>query len=133
MLQGTIFQITKSETNSTVIPVFEYICHYGPVILLLCMTTSETGQFFGTPCRLLRSASIREFFRQRLHGTGSDWNRYEIGARPGRSGTDRICYLIPNVSTYEDDPIWNRTLPVSNLSRVNRVDPYHNGSDPTRI
>ena len=57
--------------------------------------------------------------RQRLHGTGSVWNRYEIGTdkpcvytRPGGSGTDRICYLVPNGSTYEGDPMWNRTVPV---------------------
>ena len=30
-------------SNSKVITVFEYIRHYGPVILLLCMTTSKTG------------------------------------------------------------------------------------------
>ena len=46
-----------------------------------------------------------------VHGTGSVWNRYEIGtdkacvyAVPGRSATDRICYLVPNGSTYEGDP-----------------------------
>ena len=39
-----------------------------------------------------------------------------------------ICYLVPNGSTYEGDPV-----PVSNRSRVNRVDPYHTGSDPIRI
>ena len=57
--------------------------------------------------------------RQRLHGTGSVWNRYEIGVDkpcvytgPGGSGTDRICYLVPSGSTYEGDPIWNRTVPV---------------------
>ena len=31
-----------SQTNLKVRTVFEYICHYGPFILLLCMTTSET-------------------------------------------------------------------------------------------
>ena len=41
---------------------------------------------------------------------------------------DLICYLVPNGSTYEGDPIWNCTVPVSNRSRVNRVDPYQ--SDP---
>ena len=46
---------------------------------------------------------------------------------------DRICYLIPNRSTYEGDPIGNLTFPVSNRSRVNRVDPYHSESDPKRI
>ena len=72
--------------------------------------------------------------RQRLHGTGSDWNRYEIGTDkpcvytgPGGSGTDRICYLVPNGSDYEGDPIWNHTVSVSNRSRVNRVDPYSHG------
>ena len=51
-------------------------------------------------------------FRQRLHGTGSVWNRHEIGTDnlcvytgPSGSGTDQICYLVPNGSTYEDDPI----------------------------
>ena len=42
-LQGTIFQITKFQTNSKVITGFVYIRHYGPVILLLCMMTSKTG------------------------------------------------------------------------------------------
>ena len=57
--------------------------------------------------------------RQRLHGTGSIWNRHQIGrdkpcvhTGPGGSVTDRICYLAPKVSTYEGDPMWNRTLPV---------------------
>ena len=70
--------------------------------------------------------------RQRLHGTGSVWNRYEIGkgkpcvyTGPGGSGKDRIAYLIPNGFTYEGDPIWNRTVPVSNRSHANRADPYH--------
>ena len=78
--------------------------------------------------------------RQRLHETGSVWKRYEIGRDkpcvhmgPGGSGTDQICYLIPNGSTYESDSIWNRTVPVSNRPSVNRVDPYHSGSDPKRI
>ena len=44
-LQGTIFQITRFQTNSKVITDFKYIPHYGPVILLLCMTTSETGLY----------------------------------------------------------------------------------------
>ena len=57
--------------------------------------------------------------RQRLHGTGSVWNRYEIGTDkpcvctgPDGSGTDRICYLVPNGFTNEGDPVWNRTVPV---------------------
>ena len=57
--------------------------------------------------------------RQRLHGTGSILNWYEIGTDnpcvytgPGGSGTDRICYLVPNGSIYEGDPMWNRTVPV---------------------
>ena len=58
--------------------------------------------------------------RQRLHGTGSVWNRYEIGTDkpcvytgPGEYGTDQIYYLVPNGSTYEgDDPMWNHTVPV---------------------
>ena len=52
-----------------------------------------------------------------LHGTGSVWNWYEIGTDkpcvytgPGGSGTDRIWYLVPNWSTYEGDPMWNRTF-----------------------
>ena len=56
---------------------------------------------------------------RRLHGPGSVWNRYKIGMDkpcvymgPGGSGTDRICYLVPNGSTYEDDPMLNRTVPV---------------------
>ena len=79
-------------------------------------------------------------FRQRLHGNRSVWNRYEIGTDkpcvytgPGGSGKDRIRYLVPNESTYEGDTIWNRTVPVSNRSRVNRVDLYHSGFDPKWI
>ena len=75
-------------------------------------------------------------FRQRLHGTGFLWNWYEIGTDkpcvytgPGRSSMDRICYLVPNGSTYEGNPMWNRAIPVSNRSRVNRVDPISNGSE----
>ena len=49
---------------------------------------------------------------------------------PDGPDTDRICYLLPNGSNYEDDLIWNHTVPVQNWSRVNRVDPYHCGSDP---
>ena len=82
----------------------------------------------------------RTSLRQRLHETGSVWNRYEIGTdKPcvytgtDGSGTDWICCVVPNGSTYEGDPVWNRTIPVSNRSRVNRVDPYHSGSDPKRI
>ena len=55
--------------------------------------------------------------RQRLHGTGSVWNRYKIGTEkpcvytgPGGSGTDRICYLLPNGSTYEGDPMCNHAV-----------------------
>ena len=58
--------------------------------------------------------------RQRLHGTESVLNQYEIGTdKPcvytgaGESGTDRICYLAPGGSTYEGDPIWNRNVSVS--------------------
>ena len=78
--------------------------------------------------------------RQRLHGNGSVWNRYEIGTDkdcvymgPVGFGTYQTCYLVPNGYTYEGDPMWNRTSPVWNRSRVNRVDPYHSGSDPKRI
>ena len=78
--------------------------------------------------------------RLRLHRNGSVWIRYEIGTDkpcvytgPGGSSTDRVCYLVPNGSTYEGDPIWDRTVPVENQSRVNRVDPYQDGSDPKRI
>ena len=50
---------------------------------------------------------------------------------------DQICYLAPNGFTYERDPIWNRTVPVLNRSRVNRVvgtilDPIPNGSEYIR-
>ena len=37
------------------------------------------------------------------------------------SGTKRF--------TYEGDPMWSRTVPVQNRSRVNRVDPIPNGSE----
>ena len=54
---------------------------------------------------------------QRLHVTGSVWSWHEIGTdepcvytRPGGSGTDRICSLVPNGSTYEGDPMWDRTV-----------------------
>ena len=30
---------------------------------------------------------------------------------PGGCGKDRICYLVPNWSTYEGDLIWNGTIP----------------------
>ena len=80
------------------------------------------------------SGFLNAEIRQRLHGTGSVWNRYQIGTDkpcvntgPGGSGKDRICYLVPNGSTYEGDPMWNRTVPVQNLSRVNRVDRYQSG------
>ena len=45
---------------------------------------------------------------------------------PGGPSMIRICSLVPNGSTYEGDPKWNRTVPVSNRSRVNRVDPIPN-------
>ena len=44
-----------------------------------------------------------------------------------------ICFLAPNESTYKGDPIWNCIVSVSSRSRVNRMDPYHSGSDPKRI
>ena len=78
--------------------------------------------------------------RQRLRGTGSVWNQFEIGTdkscvytEPGGYGKDRICYLVPNGSTYEVDLIWNGTIPASDLSRANRVNLYHSGFDPKRI
>ena len=49
---------------------------------------------------------------------------------PGGPRMDRICYLVPDGSTCEGDPIWNRTIPVPNWSHVNRVDLYQIGSDP---
>ena len=68
---------------------------------------------------MLKMKAYKFILRQRLHGTGSVWNRYEIGrdkpwvyTGPGGSGTDRIGYLVPNGSTYEGDPMWNRTVPV---------------------
>ena len=48
---------------------------------------------------------------------------------PGGFSTDRIRHLVLNGSTYNGDLMWNRTVPVSNRSGVNRVDPYHSGSD----
>ena len=38
-----------------------------------------------------------------------------------------------NGSTYEGDPMWNRTVPVSNRYRVNRVDLSQSGSNPKGI
>ena len=85
-------------------------------------------------------ARDRERLGQRLHGTGSVCNRYEIGTDksyvytgPGGSGTDRINYLVPNRSPYEGGSIRNRAVLVSNRFRVNRVDLYHSRSDPKRI
>ena len=57
--------------------------------------------------------------RQCSHRTGSIWNWYEIGTgKPcvymgsgGISGVDRICYLVPNGSIYEVDPMWNCIVP----------------------
>ena len=37
-------------------------------------------------------------------------NRFQCNLR--QRGTDRICYLVPNGSIYEGDPMWNRTVPV---------------------
>ena len=51
----------------------------------------------------------------------------------GGSGMGGTCYLVSNESTYEGDPIWNRTVPVSNQSCVHRVDLYLSGFDPKRI
>ena len=51
---------------------------------------------------------------------------------PGGSFTDWICYLVPNGSSYESGPIWNRTVPVSNQSCVNRVDTIPDGSERIR-
>ena len=84
--------------------------------------------------------SVVERLWQSLHWTGSVWNWYDIGpdkpcvyTGPGGFGTDRICSLVPNRSTYEGDPLWNSTAPVQNRYRVNRVYPYQGGSDPKRI
>ena len=57
------------------------------------------------------------FIKAGFTWTGSIWNWYEIGIdKPcvytGGSGIDRYCCLVPNASTYEDDPMWNRTVPV---------------------
>ena len=75
--------------------------------------------------------------RQCLHKTGSVWNQYKIGMdKPyvymADSGSimDWICYLEPNGSTDEGDPIWNYNISVLNQLCVNRVDLYHIGSDP---
>ena len=62
-------------------------------------------------CRSFRMRMFKEgpetSRRQRLHDTGSVWNRHEIGTDkpfvytgPGGSGKDRVCYLVPNGSTY---------------------------------
>ena len=65
--------------------------------------------------------------RQRLHETGGVRNRYEIGThvhtRPGGSVTDRIWYQMGSLMK-----VWNRTVPVSNRPRVNKVDPIPNRS-----
>ena len=84
------------------------------VFFLMTLGSVYTGPDpFGTSTKLVRISLV---FTRDLFG----------------SGTDRICYLLPNGSTYDSDPIRNRTAPVSNRTRVNRVDPYHSGSDPKR-
>ena len=83
----------------------------------------------------IRTGSTQQLIKRKLLGsvyTGPDPFR-TCTKLAGGSGTDRICCLVPNVSTFEGDPIWNRTVPVSNRSRVNRVDPNHSGSDPKQI
>ena len=77
---------------------------------------------------------------QCLHWTESVCNRWETGAdrphvytEPGGSGTDQKCYLVPYGSTCEGYPTWNRTVPVSSRSRVNRIVPQRSGSDPKQI
>ena len=51
---------------------------------------------------------------------------------------DRICYLVPDGSTYEGDPIWNRTVPVFVVVPCKQgeirttVDPIPNGSEHIR-
>ena len=114
-------------TGPMLLPVTR-ICHTSPqslncLILGFCLSVSYLFLFA---------------LRLRLHGI--IWNGYEMGKNmpcvytgPGGSGTDQICYLVPNVSTYEGDPIGKRTVPVWNRCRVNRVDPYHSGFDPKRI
>ena len=106
------------------------------------MVSNKTYRFWDL-CEVIHSDIKALGFsklRQRLHGTGSVWNRYKIGmdnpcvyTGPDGSGADRICYLVPNGSTFEGDPMWNPTVPVYNQSRVNRVNPYHSRSDPKRI
>ena len=44
-------------------------------------------------------------------------------------GIDGICCLVSNESSYEGDPIWNRTVPVSNRLCVHRADPIPKGSE----
>ena len=79
-----------------------------------------------------KSDNCPAFIRdQILYEIGTDESCVYTGS--GGSGTDRICYLVPNGSTCDGDPMWNCTVPVWNLSRVNRVDPYQSGSDPKRI
>ena len=66
---------------------------------------------FGTGTKLVRISLV------------FTWDSVDlVGIRPA------IRYQ--NGSTYQGDPIRNRTFPVSNRSRVNTVDPYHSGSDP---
>ena len=80
---------------------------------------------------MFQAAFTRDQIRLKPVRIGTDKPYVYTG--PGGFGRDRICYLVPNGSTYEGDPIWNRTVLVSNQSHVNRVDPYHGGSDPERI
>ena len=98
------------------------------------------ANFFRNKAFYQISSWINLTFRQCLQSNGSLWNWYETGTDkpcvhvgPSGSSIDQICYLVPNGSTYEGDTIWNHAVLVSNQSCVNRVDPYHGGSNPKQI
>ena len=131
---------------NTVIKMRNNSLYFGAICLCLSVLLSFTYSVSQKKLPTFKTKQLWKYrakkisLRQCLHGTRSVWNRYKIGTdKPcvytdsSGSGTDRIFYQLPNVSTYESDPIWNRTVPVSNQSRVNRVDPYHSGPDPKRI
>ena len=44
-LYNPLYKAESFKSQSLQITIFEYFRHYGPVILLLCMMTSETGLY----------------------------------------------------------------------------------------
>ena len=72
-----MFQITLSQTNSKVRTIFEYIRHYGLVILLLCITTLQTGLFEANFAQYTFSLLQKQcfFLLSRIYVTGRNWSK----------------------------------------------------------